>query len=139
MKKIFLMMPFVSILLYTGACKVSKKQSEETLLEDKRQLIKEYGLCSCLALVGKQDTTFQNDISKTVYVESTDYNRVDTRNIYNAVDSLAYKAFNLIAPTQVADYIGRKPYMKSCIEFSKSVELDSLIRSYDAEIQIDPE
>ncbi|SEA00582.1 hypothetical protein SAMN05443550_101667 [Pedobacter hartonius] len=47
-------------------------------------------------------------------------------------------AFHSITPTQIADYKGKKPYMKSCIEFSQSEELDSLIRSYDYQIEINP-
>lgn len=138
MKKTFLIMPFMCILLYTGGCKVSKKQANAPVLKEKRQWAKEYALCSCLSLINKQDTAFQNDISKTVYVEITDYNRSGARNIYKAIDSLAYKAFHSIKPSQIADYEGRKPYMKSCIEFSQSKQLDSLIRSYDSQIQADP-
>lgn len=123
-------MPFTCLLLYTGGCKVSKKQGEASVFKEKRQWVKEYALCSCLSLISKQDRALQNDISKTVYVEITDYDRSGTRNIYKAIDSLAYKTFLSIEPSQIADYEGRKPYMKSCIEFSKSKQLDSLIRSY---------
>ncbi|SEB17031.1 Type VI secretion system (T6SS), amidase immunity protein [Pedobacter hartonius] len=128
----------MGILLYTGGCKVRKNEAMEAILKERRQWMKEYALCSCLSLVGKQDTAFRNDISQTVYVEITDYSRTTKNNLYNAVDSLAYKAFNSITPTQIADYEGKKPYMMSCIEFSQSEELDSLIRRYDYQIQNNP-
>lgn len=129
-------MPFMSILLFTAGCKVNKSDTNETVLKERRQWMKEYALCNCVSLVGKQDTVFRNDISQSVYVEITDYSRNSEKNIYNAVDSLSYKAFHRITPAQIADYEGKKPYIKSCIEFSQSKELDSLIRSYDAQVQI---
>ena len=131
-------MPFMGVLLYTGGCKVRKNEAMEATLKERRQWMKEYALCSCLSLVGKQDTAFRNDISLSVYVEITDYSRVTYKNIYRAVDSLSSKAFRSITPSQIADYEGKKPYMMSCIEFSQSKKLDSLIRSYDYQIQINP-
>jgi len=131
-------MLFMSILLYTGGCKVNKDDTKETILKERRQWMKEYALCNCVSLVGKQDTAFRNDISQSVYVEITDYSRSSDKNIYNAVDSLSHKALHSVTPSQIADYEGKKPYMKSCIEFSQSKELDSLIRSYDSQVQIVP-
>lgn len=138
MKKVLLIMPFMGILLYVGGCKVRKNEAMEAILKERRQWMKEYALCSCLSLVGKQDTVFRNDISQSVYVEITDYNRTSDKNIYKAVDSLSYKAFHSITPTQIADYEGKRTYLKSCIEFSQSKELDALIRSYDSQVQITP-
>lgn len=131
MKKICFIMTLIGILLSTEGCKI--KKAGKTSQSEKRQWMKEYALCSCLSLIAKQDTAIQDDISKSIYVEITDYTRTDKNNIYNAVDSLASKAIKSINPTQIADYEGRKPYMKSCIEFYQSKELDSLIRHYDSE------
>jgi len=70
-------------------------------------------------------------------VEITNYNRTSNKNIYTVVDSLSHNAFKSINLTQIADYEGKKPYIKSCIEFSQSKALDSAIRSYDDQIQVD--
>lgn len=136
MKKTLFILLFIGVLFYTEGCKI--KEAKQAILNERHQWMKEYALCSCLSLVGKQDTAFKNDISRSLYVEITDYSRNNDRNIYTAVDSLSYKAFNSITPALIADYEGKKPYMKSCIEFSQSKELDSLINSYDYQIQINP-
>lgn len=128
-------MPFIGLTLYLGSCNKDKKRSKEALLDEKREWAKDYALCSCLSLVSKTDTVFKNDISRGIYAEISDYNRVVIPNIYTDIDSLARKAFNSISPTQIPDYGGSKPYMQSCIEFSKGQELDSLIRTHDSELR----
>lgn len=123
-------MTLIGVLLSAGGCKV--KRPGKTSLSERRQWLKEYALCRCFWMIAKQDTAIQNDISQAIYIDITGYYNTGDNNIYKAIDSLASIAVNSIEPTQIADYEGRKPYMKSCIEFSKSKALDSLIRRYES-------
>ncbi|PWG81173.1 hypothetical protein DDR33_07230 [Pararcticibacter amylolyticus] len=134
MKKICFIMTLIGVLLSAGGCKV--KRPGKASLSERRKWLKEYALCRCFWMIAKQDTAIQNDISQAIYVELTDYSSTDKSNIYNAIDSLASIAVNSIEPTHIADYEGKKPYMKSCIEFSKSKALDSLIRRYESRYSI---
>lgn len=102
----------------------------EAKKEEKRQWMKEYALCKCITQLST-DTLLKKDISMGIYFNITDYG---SDKIYNAVDSAAKQAVSQINPSQIADYGGKKPYMLSCIEFSKSKKLDSLIRTYDSDL-----
>ncbi|MET4142351.1 T6SS amidase immunity protein Tai4 family protein [Pedobacter sp. UYP1] len=122
-----------------GGCEAPKvpknadKQKTDSLRNEKRGWVKDYALCECISLVGKNDTTFKNDISPGIYIDISSYGH-GQKNIYKDIDSLARKVYSEITPSQIADYGGRKAYTASCIDFYHSKSLDSLVRTYDDEI-----
>jgi len=97
-------------------------------LSQKHQWMKEYALCKCITEVSR-DTLLKNDLTFSVYANIADYG--DSK-IYRAIDSAAKHTALNIQPSQIKDYNGKKAYMLSCIQFSQSKKLDSLIKSYDS-------
>jgi hypothetical protein len=109
--------------------KSNKHMSPKT--SQKHQWMKEYALCKCIIEI-TQDTLLKNDISLAIYVNIADY---QGSKIIEAIDQAAKKAALNITPSQIADYNGKKPYMLSCIQFSQSKQIDSLIKSCDSEFR----
>lgn len=101
--------------------------ANDTTVPVKYKLLKDYALCSCLMYAFKTDTGVQHDISLTAYKEISD----ESVPFYQSIDSLSKLVVRGVEPAQIADYGGKKPYIKSCIEYSQSIRLDSLLRALD--------
>lgn len=89
-------------------------------------MLKEYALCSCIREISNDDS-IKNDISFSILAELTDYHQ----KAMHGIDSLTEKVVLTFEPAQIADYNGKKPYMLQCINYYKSKQLDSIIRTFD--------
>lgn len=105
-------------------------QQQDTLLTSQRKLLKAYALCSCIVHAYPGDTALAADVSLSFYHEQSLYGE---RPLF-AVDSAARRLAASIRPSAYPDYRGRKPAIYACMEFYHSQLLDSLVKTFDAEI-----
>ena len=127
-----LILAVILIIFSLTSCKTNQHETSDnppgSSLEHKREWLKDYALCCCLLYASKRDTLISNDISFSIYREISNYGDDD---VYKTIDSVSKKAASKIEPTQIADYNGKKPLLKGCIEYYNSMELDSLVKSFD--------
>ncbi len=90
------------------------------------EMLKDYALCQCIKEVSNDDS-IKNDISFSILTELADYHQ----KAMHGIDSLTEKVVLNFEPAQIADYNGKKPYLLGCINYYKSKQLDSLIRTFD--------
>lgn len=137
MKKIpITVITLISLLISMSGC--SRKKSTESshhrqdsLLRERTIWLKQYALCNCLRYAFNKDTAVQKDISVGIYRDIT--GGLDIR-VYNAIDSLSKQAALQIAPSEIADYNGKKPFMLGCMNYYESKSLDSLLKKHEKDI-----
>ncbi len=135
METTIIMRYLLILLIATSFVACHKKEAQQSVatqrdsvLNEQRDLLKEYALCKCLYYANNKDSVVANDISISIYREISDYG---DKSVYDLTDSASKKAANAILPTQIADYDGKKPILMRCLEFYKSKSLDSLVKSFD--------
>ena len=94
------------------------------------ELLKEHAFCQCLHYGFKNKEVLNNDISLSFYKESLLYSNL----VQSKIDSVAESFANSILPSSHMDYLGKRATCFSCMEFLKSNDLDSIVKSSDADI-----
>jgi len=108
--------------------KISLTESDSVLVKQ-RLILKKYAFCKCLTKKYSADSTLLNDGSLAGYLEIGSYGN----RAYEAVDSFVLK-------TTVVEYSSkykRKLYLMQCLDLLMSKELDSLVKKFDNNLNLD--
>ena len=117
----------ISICIIAQSCGSKKLDGDgRPTVKFRTEMLKDYALCRCIMEVSNDDS-IKHDISFSILTELADYHI----KAMNGIDSLTKKVVLNIEPAQIADYNGKKPYLLGCINYYKSKQLDSLIRTFD--------
>jgi hypothetical protein len=108
----------------------NKERLVDTTITYQRQLMKDYALCRCFLNAYSKDDSLKADISTSFYNELLLYG-------YSAqlqIDSMSKAFANSILPSKYPDYQNKRAVIYFCTEFYKSRQLDSIIKTMDAQI-----
>ena len=125
------------LLIFLVACnnksisKNTKESNIDSILIQRQTWLKNYALCACASEGYKQEGIEVIDYSYGVYRDIAPYDQKS----YSIIDSIAKKIIEKTPALQIDDYNNKKPILKSCLEFYHSKFLDSVVHSFDAEMQ----
>lgn len=128
----------LSILYFSTNCATirsgngNQESKDNRLRNEKRQWLKDYALCSCLYQGFPHDSFQKKDISLAAYAEISEYQP----STFAFLDSITREIVLHIRPSQLSDHQGKKAITLHCIQFYKSLRLDSIVRSFDTDLEI---
>ena len=107
----------------------SSRTSVNSLYEEpeRQQLMKDYAFCKCLDSAFGEKIT--KEISEVDFTKGMLFDIADLGGIYKQLDSLALNASSKITVSRISDFGDAKPITFKCLEFHRSKELDTFVKS----------
>jgi hypothetical protein len=126
-KKLYFLVFGIMLSLYLPTASCQTKTVKLDQLKVKRELLKEYFLCSCIIEGFNAQHLEDYDISQAVYFEIAGYDP----EAFGIVKIYAKSFIQSIEPSIIEDLGYKKAIIMQSIKKSKSKEVDKLIKSLD--------